>query len=65
VTRTIHIKVLDTMRFTPDRLEVRQGETVGFVHKNEGKVMHEFVLGTNKVLDEHHASGAEVSGHGA
>ncbi len=55
VTRTIEIGMTDAMRFTPDKLEVRQGETIRFVHTNSGKVMHEFVLGTKKDLDEHAA----------
>lgn len=53
--RTIEIKMTDDMRFTPDRIEVRQGDTVRFVHKNNGQAMHEFVLGTRKELDEHAA----------
>lgn len=55
VSRTIEIGMTDAMRFTPDRLEVRQGETIRFVHRNAGQVMHEFVLGTKKDLDEHAA----------
>jgi uncharacterized cupredoxin-like copper-binding protein len=47
--------MLDTMRFVPDRIEVRLGETVRLVHRNAGKVMHEFVIGTKKELDEHAA----------
>jgi uncharacterized cupredoxin-like copper-binding protein len=43
------------MRFSPDQLEVKQGETIRFVHRNEGKMMHEFVLGTRKELDAHAA----------
>jgi uncharacterized cupredoxin-like copper-binding protein len=53
--RTIEIKMTDAMRFTPDRIEVKQGETVRLVHGNAGKIMHEFVLGTKKELDEHAA----------
>jgi len=53
--RTIEIKMTDAMRFTPDRIEVKQGETVRLVHHNAGKIMHEFVLGTKKELDEHAA----------
>jgi uncharacterized cupredoxin-like copper-binding protein len=53
--RTIEIQMTDAMRFRPDRIDVRQGETIRFVHKNDGKVMHEFVLGTKKDLDEHAA----------
>jgi uncharacterized cupredoxin-like copper-binding protein len=51
--RTVEIKMSDTMRFTPDKLDVRQGETIRFVLKNDGKMMHELVIGTKKVLDEH------------
>jgi uncharacterized cupredoxin-like copper-binding protein len=53
--RTVEIHMLDAMRFTPDRIEVKQGETIRFVHKNDGKIMHEFVIGTKKELDEHAA----------
>ena len=53
--RTIEIGMADNMRFTPDLVEVKQGETIRFVHVNGGKVMHEFVLGTKKELDEHAA----------
>ena len=45
----------DNMRYTPDRIEVRLGETVRFVHRNDGKVLHEFVIGTKKDLEEHAA----------
>ena len=55
VKRTIEIKMLDTMRFSPDRIEVRQGDTVRFVLKNNGKTMHELVIGTKKVLEDHAA----------
>ena len=55
VTRTIEIAMSDKMRFTPDRIVVREGETVRFVHRNGGKVLHEFVLGTKQELDEHAA----------
>ena len=44
--RTIEVRMLDTMRFEPDRITVRLGETVRFIHRNAGKVMHEFVIGT-------------------
>ncbi|MBL0165609.1 MAG: cupredoxin family protein [Propionivibrio sp.] len=53
--RTIEIRMTDNMRFTPDRIEVRQGETVRLVPINKGQVGHEFVLGSKKELDEHAA----------
>ena len=55
VTRTIEVRMADTMRFTPDLIDVREGETIRLLHKNNGKIMHEFVLGTKKELDEHAA----------
>lgn len=55
VKRTIVIAMTDNMRFTPDKIEVKQGETIKFVIKNNGKMMHEMVIGTKKVLDEHAA----------
>ena len=55
VKRTIRISMADTMRFSPDRIEVSQGETVRLVMTNTGKLMHELVIGTKRVLDEHAA----------
>ena len=44
--RSIEVRMADNMRFTPERIEVRQGETVKFRVRNSGKVMHKFVIGT-------------------
>jgi len=51
--RTVQITMSDRMRFMPDTLNVRRGETVRLVFRNEGKQLHEFVLGTKKELEEH------------
>ncbi|MDP1900351.1 MAG: cupredoxin family protein [Rubrivivax sp.] len=53
--RTIEVSMSDSMRFTPDHIAVRRGETLRFILRNNGKLMHEFVLGTKKELDEHAA----------
>lgn len=53
--RTINVDMSDKMRFSPDTITVKQGETVKFVVKNSGKIMHEFVLGTMGELKEHSA----------
>lgn len=53
--KTIQIRMVDTMRFKPDRLTVRVGDTVRFVMHNDGQLMHELVLGTRATLDEHAA----------
>jgi uncharacterized cupredoxin-like copper-binding protein len=55
VTRTVTITMLDTMRFSPDKLDVKQGETVKIIIKNAGQMLHELVIGTKKDLDEHAA----------
>ena len=55
VKRTIDIAMTDAMRFAPDRLTVRQGETVRLVIRNNGKMLHELVIGTKTELDEHAA----------
>ncbi len=55
VKRTIELTMSDAMRFTPDRIEVKQGEVVTFVVKNGGQVLHEMVIGNKKTLGEHAA----------
>lgn len=53
VTRTIHIDMNDTMRFTPAEITAKQNETIRFIVTNKGKVKHELVLGTEAALKEH------------
>lgn len=53
VTRTIKVDMRDTMRFTPDLVTLKRGETVRFIASNSGQVMHEMVLGTVEELKEH------------
>ena len=55
VTRTIEISMSDRMRFTPAMIEVREGDTVRLRHRNGGKRLHEFVLGTRQELEDHAA----------
>lgn len=53
VSRTVRIDGGDTMRFAPASLTVRQGQTVRFVVRNTGKLVHELVLGTLDELQRH------------
>ena len=53
VTKTIKVDMTDHMRFTPSALTVKRGETVKFVVHNDGKVLHEMVLGTKQAIKEH------------
>jgi uncharacterized cupredoxin-like copper-binding protein len=55
VTRTVELRMEDKMRFVPDRLNIRVGDTIRLVMHNDGKLMHELVIGTRRVLDEHAA----------
>ena len=52
--RTIEVRMGDNMRFSPDRIDARLGETVRFRVHNAGKLMHEFVIGT-KAENARHA----------
>lgn len=53
VSRTIEIVMHDNMRFSPEKIEVKAGETVRFFIKNAGKVAHELVIGDMASLQEH------------
>lgn len=53
VSRTIEITMDDTMRFTPNQINVTAGETVRFFLKNAGKMPHEMVIGSMDELKEH------------
>jgi uncharacterized cupredoxin-like copper-binding protein len=55
VARTVTIRMLDTMRFSPHKVAVKQGEAIRFVIHNEGKMLHEFVIGT-KIENDRHAA---------
>lgn len=54
-SRTIEVTMTDDMRFAPDRIAVRRGETVRIVVHNAGAMFHEFVIGDPRTLREHAA----------
>lgn len=53
INRTIQVDMSDKMRYTPMEIRVKPGETVRFIVKNSGKLMHEMVLGTMTELKDH------------
>ncbi|HEY0337092.1 MAG TPA: plastocyanin, partial [Burkholderiales bacterium] len=55
VKRVIRVDMSDAMRFFPDQIKVKRGETVRFVVRNSGKLPHEMVLGTMDGLKTHAA----------
>jgi uncharacterized cupredoxin-like copper-binding protein len=67
VSRSINIEMNDTMRFSPDQLTVDAGETIRWVVRNNGKLPHEMVLGSEDALKVHAAemkqASAQNSGH--
>lgn len=54
-TRTIEVVMADNMRYEPKRINIKQGETIRFVVRNDGKAKHEMVLGTMAELKKHAA----------
>ena len=54
-TRTVEIDMADDMRFKPERIEIKQGDTVRFIARNGGQIKHEMVLGTVAELKKHAA----------
>lgn len=53
VRRTVVLRMNDRMRFVPAHVDVTLNETVRLRVHNDGKAMHELVLGTEQELREH------------
>ena len=53
VSRTVAITMDDTLRFHPDRISVKAGETIRFFLTNNGDLEHEMVLGSMEELTTH------------
>jgi uncharacterized cupredoxin-like copper-binding protein len=55
-SRTVEIIIKEgdgTMSYAPDQIDVKRGEQIRFVIKNEGALKHEFMLATVKENAEH------------
>lgn len=55
VSRVIDVTMDDNMRFAPDSITVKAGETVRFFVHNTGKMPHEMVIGPMAELKAHAA----------
>ena len=53
VNRVIRIETSDTMRYFPDSLRVKRGDTIRFNVRNGGQMPHEMVIGTMDELKKH------------
>ena len=51
--KTIDVGMSDMMRFMPAEIVINKGDTVRFVIRNNGQLLHEMVLGTSESLLEH------------
>jgi P-type Cu+ transporter len=60
--RTVAIEATDQLRFVPDSITVRAGETVAFRVTNGGTVDHEFVVGDAAVQLAHEQEMAQAGG---
>lgn len=61
-SRVIEISASDNFTFDPDEIAVTAGEVVTFKVTNDGKVPHDFVLGSAAVQDEHEAEMQNMTG---
>ena len=64
--RTIAIAANDQLRFAPDAVTVKPGETVAFTVTNTGTLPHEFIIGDDQAQRAHGAQmdGGMTMGHG-
>src|SRR6266567_3386428 len=62
VSRTIQLTTTDTLRFAPDSLAVRAGDTIAFEISNPGATPHEFFIGTPAEQLAHEREMADGSG---
>ena len=63
VSRTITITMTDN-RYTPENIEIRKGETIRFVMKNDGEFVHEFNIGTAETHKTHQQEMMLMVDHG-
>lgn len=60
--RQIQVTMTDDMRFQPAQMQVKAGETVEFVVRNDGTIRHEFFLGGEDEQSSHEMEMRETSG---
>jgi uncharacterized cupredoxin-like copper-binding protein len=53
--RTVSVETSDAMRYFPEQIHVKKGQTLRFIVRNAGELPHEMVLGTMDDLKKHSA----------
>lgn len=61
--RTVEIEMTDQLVYNPNSLKVAGGETVRFVFKNTGKLVHDALIGDAQAQQEHEVGTAAGDGH--
>ncbi|WP_127524483.1 cupredoxin family protein [Mesorhizobium sp. Z1-4] len=62
VDRTIELDV-DGMSYSMEKLDVKAGETIRFVIRNESEIEHDFTIGDKATQKSHRAEMAEMMEH--
>ena len=62
-TRVVQVKLIDNA-YEPESVQVKPGETVKFVLRNEGQLLHEFNIGTAEMHAENQKEMAMMMEHG-
>jgi uncharacterized cupredoxin-like copper-binding protein len=64
VSRSVDVTLLDSMKFTPDNIKIKAGETIRFVVRNKGKLAHEMVIGNAQDIAAHAKEMQEMAASG-
>tara|TARA_R110000787_G_scaffold204574_1_gene315090 strand:+ start:615 stop:1190 length:576 start_codon:yes stop_codon:yes gene_type:complete len=62
--RSVTVEMTDN-RYSPEKIAVRKGETVRFVIRNKGQLVHEFNIGTAAMHAAHQKEMMMMAEHGA
>lgn len=60
--RQIQVTMTDDLRFQPAQMQVKAGEAVEFVVRNDGTIRHEFFLGGEDEQSSHEMEMGEIGG---
>ena len=61
--RVVEVEMTDQLQFNPGTLSVAGGETIKFVFKNTGKLVHDALIGDAHIQQEHEVGTASGEGH--
>jgi uncharacterized cupredoxin-like copper-binding protein len=61
--RVVEVEMTDQLKFKPETLTVAGGETIKFVFKNTGKLVHDALIGDAHIQQEHDLGIGAGAGH--